>query len=68
MPALPLPQDTRSQQYWTAEYWAQKGDVKLYLYRKQLTAPVSRRIASSDCASAIMSPVRSPRSATAKRP
>lgn len=25
--------------YWTAEYWAPKGDVKLYLYRKRRTAP-----------------------------
>ena len=25
--------------YWTAEYWAQKGDVRLNLYRKRRTAP-----------------------------
>ena len=24
---------------WSAEYWAKKGDVKLYLYRKRLLAP-----------------------------
>ena len=24
---------------WSQEYWAQKGDVKLYLYRKRATAP-----------------------------
>ncbi len=25
--------------FWTGEYWANKGDVKLYLYRKRATAP-----------------------------
>ncbi len=25
---------------WTQEYWAQKGDVQLYMYRKRLGAPV----------------------------
>lgn len=34
-----LPTDTQSRQYWTAEYWAPKGDAKLYMYRKRLTAP-----------------------------
>jgi len=24
---------------WSAEYWAQKGDVRLYMYRKRLGAP-----------------------------
>ncbi|MBV8870877.1 MAG: hypothetical protein JOY65_15930, partial [Acetobacteraceae bacterium] len=24
---------------WTAEYWARKGEVSLYLYRKRLAAP-----------------------------
>jgi alpha-beta hydrolase superfamily lysophospholipase len=24
---------------WSAEYWAKKGDVKLYVYRKRITAP-----------------------------
>ncbi len=24
---------------WSAEYWARKGDVSLYMYRKRLTAP-----------------------------
>lgn len=24
---------------WSAEYWAKKGDVKLYVYRKRLLAP-----------------------------
>src|SRR3989454_6615138 len=28
-----------SPQYWTKEYWAQKGDVRLYLYRKRRSAP-----------------------------
>ncbi len=27
------------QKIWSAEYWANKGDVKLYLYRKRVTAP-----------------------------
>ena len=25
--------------YWTADYWAPKGELKLYLYRKRLEAP-----------------------------
>ena len=25
--------------FWSAEYWAQKGDVKLYMYRKRARAP-----------------------------
>ncbi len=25
--------------FWSAEYWAQKGDVKLYMYRKRVAAP-----------------------------
>jgi pimeloyl-ACP methyl ester carboxylesterase len=25
--------------HWSAEYWAKKGDVKLYVYRKRLLAP-----------------------------
>ena len=24
---------------WSQEYWAQKGDVKLYMYRKRVGAP-----------------------------
>ena len=24
---------------WSNEYWAQKGDVKLYMFRKRVTAP-----------------------------
>lgn len=31
--------DTRSLPFWTAEYWAPKGDVRLYLYRKRRQAP-----------------------------
>ncbi len=27
--------------FWTGEYWAKKGDVSLYMYRKRLTAPLS---------------------------
>src|SRR6185437_6469791 len=26
---------------WSAEYWAKKGDVSLYLYRKRMAAPKS---------------------------
>ncbi len=25
--------------FWSAEYWARKGDVKLYMYRKRVAAP-----------------------------
>ena len=28
-----------SRKIWSAEYWANKGEVKLYLYRKRLNAP-----------------------------
>jgi len=27
------------QKFWSQEYWAQKGDVKLYMFRKRQTAP-----------------------------
>jgi pimeloyl-ACP methyl ester carboxylesterase len=30
---------------WSAEYWAQKGDVKLYVYRKRSKAPEARGLA-----------------------
>ena len=26
---------------WSGEYWAHKGNVKLYMFRKRLTAPVA---------------------------
>jgi hypothetical protein len=26
---------------WSAEYWAKKGDVKLYVYRKRVLAPAT---------------------------
>jgi pimeloyl-ACP methyl ester carboxylesterase len=39
IPAAPT--DTQNRRYWTAEYWAQKGQVRLYLYRKRLSAPTS---------------------------
>jgi alpha-beta hydrolase superfamily lysophospholipase len=45
LPAAPLHApypatvDTLANRYWTAEYWAQRGKVKLYLYRKRLSAP-----------------------------
>src|SRR5450432_878311 len=38
--AEPPSADTQRRQYWTAEYWAPKGDVRLYLYRKRTSAPV----------------------------
>ena len=28
-----------SAKVWSNEYWAQKGDVKLYMFRKRATAP-----------------------------
>ncbi len=28
-----------AQKFWTAEYWAKKGDVSLYMYRKRIGAP-----------------------------
>jgi len=31
--------DAAPPQMWTAEYWARKGDVQLYMYRKRLGAP-----------------------------
>lgn len=34
-----LPAHTLERRYWSAEYWAHKGDAKLYLYRKRLEAP-----------------------------
>src|SRR5215469_4812026 len=30
---------THENHFWTAEYWARKGDVNLYLYRKRAKAP-----------------------------
>ena len=27
--------------FWTAEYWAKKGEISLYMYRKRLQAPVA---------------------------
>jgi alpha-beta hydrolase superfamily lysophospholipase len=32
---------TEARRYWTAEYWARKGDVKLYMYRKRAGAPTA---------------------------
>src|SRR4051812_45425441 len=39
MPALAIQRSAPSSQYWTKEYWVQKGDVRLYLYRKRRSAP-----------------------------
>jgi pimeloyl-ACP methyl ester carboxylesterase len=35
-----LPSDTQGRHYWTADYWANNGPARLYLYRKRLAAPV----------------------------
>ena len=31
--------DTGSEKIWSSEYWAQKGDIKLYMFRKRVGAP-----------------------------
>src|SRR5271169_208000 len=31
--------DGSNEKVWSNEYWAQKGDVKLYMYRKRVGAP-----------------------------
>src|SRR2546425_1046413 len=38
MPAVAL-QRAKPTRYWTQEYWAQKGEVRLYMYRKRRTVP-----------------------------
>ena len=38
VPAAAL-QRTATQNFWTHEYWAQKGDVRLYMFRKRREAP-----------------------------
>lgn len=37
--AAAVPSGTQHRRYWTADYWAPKGEVRLYLYRKRLSAP-----------------------------
>src|SRR5579871_221324 len=32
---------TENKKIWSNEYWAQRGDVKLYLFRKRVGAPQS---------------------------
>jgi len=32
---------TASEKIWSKEYWAQKGDIKLYMFRKRMGAPQS---------------------------
>lgn len=39
--SLSVPPRTEARRFWTAEYWAHKGDVKLYMYRKRAAAPAS---------------------------
>jgi streptogramin lyase/alpha-beta hydrolase superfamily lysophospholipase len=41
-PAVPTqaPAPERTSSYWSQEYWAQKGDVKLSLFRKRRDAPI----------------------------
>jgi hypothetical protein len=31
--------DSSGNSIWSAEYWASKGDVKLYIFRKRIGAP-----------------------------
>src|SRR4051812_44354995 len=38
-PAAALAQSTKPGKVWSGEYWAQKGPVKLFMFRKRLTAP-----------------------------
>src|SRR5438552_7033141 len=38
LPALAM-QRSGPQSYWTKEYWAEKGAVRLYLYRKRRSTP-----------------------------
>ena len=33
---------THENHFWTAEYWARKGEVNLYLYRKRAKAPTEK--------------------------
>src|SRR5438132_8920254 len=39
LPAVAMQRPAAAPQYWTKEYWAQKDDVRLYLYRKRHSAP-----------------------------
>ena len=38
-PSKPATGKTAAAKLWSNEYWAQKGDVKLYMFRKRATAP-----------------------------
>ena len=39
-PALPAKADTPdNSEIWSGEYWAKKGDVPLWMFRKRLSAP-----------------------------
>src|SRR6185503_13633661 len=38
-PAAALGQSSKSAKPWAQEYWAQKGPVKLYMFRKRATPP-----------------------------
>lgn len=40
VPASPIPTGTEKLSYWSAEYWAHKGAVDLYMYRKRRAAPL----------------------------
>ena len=37
--ALPIRGQAAESEVWSAEYWARKGDVPLYVFRKRLGAP-----------------------------
>jgi hypothetical protein len=38
-PATAFAQSTNAKKIWSNEYWAQKGGVKLYMFRKRSTPP-----------------------------
>jgi hypothetical protein len=38
------PQAAVQQDFWTAEYWAKKADVSLYLWRKRASEPKPARL------------------------
>ena len=33
------PGDASAKKFWTKDYWAQRGDLKLYMFRKRASAP-----------------------------
>ena len=47
--------DVSNDKIWSNEYWAQKGDVKLYMFRKRVGAPQAGK-APCLCFSSCMAP------------